>query len=67
MPKTSMPNGRSGILLGQQSFINRLVYCAVPKPFLIVGGTEVPEDVWGYIVTEKHIDLNGEVSNLCFE
>jgi hypothetical protein len=64
IPKISMPNGRSGIFLGQYSFLDRLMYRAVPRLFLIADGKDVPETLWGDIVIEKYFDSNGKVSTL---
>jgi len=47
VPREKMPNGFSGVLLGQRGVIDCIDYRATPSRFLKSLGQEVPEGVWG--------------------
>ncbi|WEW56689.1 hypothetical protein PRK78_002137 [Emydomyces testavorans] len=51
-----MPNRRSGVLLGQLTFIDSLYYEMAPRAFLRAQGINVSEDMYGEIKIKGHID-----------
>ena len=62
VPRDQMPNGFSGVLLGQRGVIDCIDYRATPSKFLKSLGQEVPEGVWGDLVILNFYDnISGEV------
>lgn len=55
-PKTKMPNERSGVILGQSSFIDKMVIETTPRSILVKRGEEVKEDFWGEIKVKSMLD-----------
>lgn len=64
VPQSSIPNSRSGIILGQHGFINRMEHTEIPREILRSGGQACGVDKWGNINISKWIDLNGDLQNL---
>ncbi|KAI9676367.1 MAG: hypothetical protein M1817_000524 [Caeruleum heppii] len=52
--KDSVPNQRSGIILGQYSLLDRLRYRVLPRHVLRARGHANNERVWGDIVLRPH-------------
>ena len=61
LPLSTIPNQRSGVILGQSAFIDRLVYKSIPKIILESRGETVEDDCWGEIEVETAIDIYGYV------
>lgn len=51
-----MPNGFSGILLGQCGLINTFEYQATPRLVLEGQGDVIPENIWGDLVLLRYYD-----------
>jgi hypothetical protein len=64
VPRSSVPNQRIGIILGQNGFIDQLMYTAVPRCFLAEGGEDVPQEVWGDIIVHQYVNPEWEVVKL---
>jgi hypothetical protein len=56
VPREQMPNGFSGVLLGQRGVIDCIDYRATPSKFLKSLGQEVLEGVWGDLVILNYYD-----------
>lgn len=63
VPKSAVPNQRSGILFGQAQCINRLSYRAIPRCILQAKGEIVDEDTWGDIIVEEYF-ADGKIISL---
>ena len=61
VPRSAVPNAPVGIILGQCLAINRIVYKSVPREILVALGEDVPETIWGDIVIEECINVNGDL------
>jgi hypothetical protein len=61
VPRSAVPNGRVGIILGQRSLMDRLSYKCVPRRILVARGELVPETIWGDIVLEEYLTLEEEL------
>ena len=59
VPLDSIPNQRSGIILGQNSVIDSFQYSSKPRKTLIARGEEVPNTVWGDIVIDGYVSVDG--------
>lgn len=62
VPKSVVPNQRSGILFGQSQCIDRLSYRAIPRRILQAKGEDINEETWGDIVVEEYLGDSGIVS-----
>lgn len=49
LPRAMVPNGRSGVILGQAGFLDSIQYESVPRAILVAKNHQVPEGVWGDI------------------
>lgn len=56
VPRSRVPNQRVGVILGQNTFIDQIVYRSIPRAFLLANGEAVDENVWGDIVVERYVD-----------
>lgn len=61
LPLSKIPNQRSGIILGQNAFMNHILFRAVPRAILEAKGEFVEEGVWGDIVVEEILEA-GEIT-----
>lgn len=61
VPRSVVPNGRVGMILGQSGAIDRIIYKSVPKANLVARGEQVPETIWGDLCIEEYVDLDGEI------
>lgn len=62
LPLSHIPNRRSGIILGQQAFMEMMVVRCVPRYILIAKGEQVAENEWGDIAVEEYVDSLGELT-----
>lgn len=60
VPRSAVPNRRSGVLLGQNGFMDRMVSTNVPRVILQHRGEEVEENLWGEINISEFVSINGE-------
>ena len=58
-PASSLPNGRSGVILGQGGFLNRMVWTSIPRIVLEMRGEDVGDNFWGDIHISEYIDVVG--------
>ena len=56
LPAGRLPNGLSGVLLGQRTFLDGLHYEAIPREVLLKMGGQCPEGVWGDIIVKTCFD-----------
>lgn len=56
---SSLPNGRSGVILGQSGFLNRMVWTSIPRIVLEMRGEDVGDNFWGDIHMSEYIDVVG--------
>ena len=61
VPRSVVPNGRVGMILGQSGAIDRIIYKSVPKANLVARGEQLPETLWGDLCIEEYVDLDGEI------
>ncbi|KAI9769951.1 MAG: uracil DNA glycosylase [Geoglossum simile] len=56
-PARSLPNGRSGVILGHNGFLNRIVWTSIPRIILKRRGEDIGSDMWGEIHISEYIDI----------
>jgi hypothetical protein len=61
VPKSVVPNERVGILFGQQQCIDRISYHSIPRRILEAKGEDIKEELWGDIVLDEFIDVDGKM------
>jgi hypothetical protein len=49
VPPSKVPNSRSGVILGQRGFLNRMTRIEIPGTILEARGKELKENEWGDI------------------
>jgi hypothetical protein len=60
VPASSLPNGRSGVILGQNGLLNRMAWTAVPRIILELRKEDVGDDIWGDIHVSEWCGVTGE-------
>lgn len=60
-PRSAVPNGRVGIILGQNMAIDRLVCKSVPGAVLIARGDTVDETTLRDLLLEEYVDIDGDI------
>ena len=58
LPTSKIPNGRSGVILGQHFFMNRMIIETTPRPFLELRGEEIDDTIWGEIRIKALVDID---------
>lgn len=58
VPPSRVPNSRSGVILGQRGFIDRMVHTATPRAILQRRGEEIGDDEWGVITISEYVDMD---------
>jgi hypothetical protein len=61
-PKRNIPNGYSGILLGQRQVIDAMVLRNIPRRILNATGEDVGKEFWGDIIIEKYVNMDDELT-----
>ncbi|KAI9778142.1 MAG: uracil DNA glycosylase [Geoglossum umbratile] len=62
VPRSVVPNGRIGIVLGQKLLIDRLSYRSIPRCLLVVKEEgDIPEGIWGDLILEEYLDTDGVI------
>ena len=64
IPRDSVPNQRSGIILGQHTMIDSIQYSSRPRKTLITRGEKVMDTVWGDIVVGGYVTVDGDYVTL---
>lgn len=64
VPVDSVPNQRSGIILGQNTVIDSIEYSSRPRKTLIARGEEVADSVWGDIVIDGYVNVDDDFVKL---
>jgi hypothetical protein len=59
--KLDVPNERVGVIFGQNGCIDRIVYRSIPRAALKAKGEDIAEDVWGDIIVEGYVDIDGKI------
>ncbi|KAJ5120889.1 uncharacterized protein N7515_010277 [Penicillium bovifimosum] len=62
--KEAVPNGRSGIILGQKACIEVLQYRSIPRAILEARGETVEEQFWGDLVVESYVHYDGTLQQV---
>lgn len=62
--KAIVPNQRSGIILGQNGFIDAIQHRSVPRTILEAQGQVIDESLWGDLIVESFIDVDGSLKEL---
>lgn len=62
--KERVPNRRSGIILGQKDCIDALQYRSIPRSILEAQGQAVDERLWGDLILESFVDLDGSLKEI---
>ena len=57
-PTSAIPNQRSGVILGQHCFMDRMVAESIPRSILEKRGETLNEEVWGEIKVQALIELD---------
>ncbi|KAI9766178.1 MAG: uracil DNA glycosylase [Geoglossum simile] len=61
VPKSVVPNERVRILFGQQQCIDCISYRSIPRRILEGKGEDVGEEIWGDIVLDELVDIDGDI------
>ena len=61
LPPSDIPNGRTGIILGQHGFLDRMMVETIPRSILLKRGQEIEETVWGEIRIKPMLNLFEEL------
>ena len=61
LPTSAIPNKRSGIILGQHGFMDRMVVETIPRSILLKRGEQIEETIWGEIRIKAMLDLFEEL------
>ena len=61
LPSSDIPNKRTGIILGQHGFIERMMVETIPRSILLKRGEQIDETVWGEIRIKAVLDLFEEL------
>ncbi|KAI9780191.1 MAG: uracil DNA glycosylase [Candelina submexicana] len=61
LPSSDIPNKRTGIILGQHGFMDRMMVETIPRSILLKRGEQIEETVWGEIRIEAMLDLFEEL------
>lgn len=56
LPASKIPNGRSGVILGQRGFMNRLMVEATPRSILLQEEPDLADDSWGALESKAYLD-----------
>jgi hypothetical protein len=64
VPKSMMPNERTGILFGQLQCIDCISYHSSPRRILEAKGEDVNEEMWGDIVIDGYVDGDNKLHSL---
>ncbi|KAK2779121.1 uracil DNA glycosylase [Emmonsiellopsis sp. PD_33] len=59
VPRSTVPNNRSGVILGQNGFLDRIVCVSKPRAIFEYHGEKVGRDVWGDICVVEYIGTAG--------
>ncbi|KAL2871366.1 uncharacterized protein BJX67DRAFT_342081 [Aspergillus lucknowensis] len=62
--KEAIPNGRSGVILGQKGCIDALQYRSIPRSVLEAQRQTVDESIWGDLILESFVDLDGSLKEI---
>ncbi|KXG54380.1 uncharacterized protein PGRI_075240 [Penicillium griseofulvum] len=57
----AVPNGRSGIILGQAGCIDALQYRSIPRAIIQAKGESIEEKYWGELILESYVDVDGDL------
>lgn len=56
VPASTVPSARSGVILGQAGFLDRMIWTPKPRAILEYHGEEVKKDLWGEIHVVEYVD-----------
>lgn len=62
--KETLPNARSGVILGQKDCIDAIQYRSIPRTILEARGESVNEMFWGDLILESHVDFDGTLKEI---
>lgn len=62
--RQSLPNVRSGTILGQNGCIDRVLYQSIPRSIVLAEGGKIEEKFWGDFLLQKYVALEGELKDL---
>lgn len=63
-PKEEMPNQYVGVILGQRTILDRMMYTVKPRAILQAQGEEVSEEVWGKVHLQAYVTLPSDGEEL---
>jgi hypothetical protein len=61
VPAPAVPNSRPGVILGQNAFLDHMVWTAKPRALLECHGDEMNGNEWGEIHISEWLDASGEL------
>lgn len=64
VPKSVVPNGRVGVIFGQQQCIDCISYSSVPRRILKARGDDISDEVWGELIVDGFINEDEELVSL---
>jgi hypothetical protein len=60
----TIPNLRSGILLGQRGCIDALQYRSIPRSVFLAKGDPIDKRYWGELILESYVDIDGVLKEI---
>lgn len=64
VPRSTVPNQRSGIIFGQNQCIDCISYQSLPRSILRARGQDVDDEIWGDLVIDAFINEEGELESV---
>jgi len=61
LSRDAAPNGRSGVILGQQGMIDSVRYESIPRAMAVMEGIEIAEDQWGIFDLKCYRGVDGDL------
>ena len=61
LPSSNIPNKRTGIILGQHGFMDRMTVETIPRSILLKRGEQIEETIWGEIRIKAMLNLFEEL------
>ncbi len=59
-PRSEMPNNHSGVVLGQRTLLERMMFTIKPKAILKAQGQDIAEGHWGDICLKTYLTLSAD-------
>jgi hypothetical protein len=61
VPKSTVPNQRSGVIFGQKQCIDRISYRSIPRAISKAKNEDIDEEVWGDLIIDAFVNENDKI------